>query len=79
MRFKNKYSQAAGFDSAVTQLTPESYRNTADVPTGTVFVVGDGASGRDIAAELSATHDFVLAVGHGCRLFPERILGKSTW
>lgn len=67
------------FDSAVTQLTPESYRNTADVQTGTVLVVGDGASGRDIAAELSATHDVVLAVGRGRRLFPERILGKSTW
>jgi putative flavoprotein involved in K+ transport len=38
------------FDSAVTQLTPESYRNTADVQTGTLLVVGDGASGRDIAA-----------------------------
>lgn len=70
---------AAGFDSAVTQLTPESYHNPGDLPPGTVLVVGDGASGRDIAAELVLTHEVMLAVGRRRRLFPERILGKSTW
>ncbi|WP_421951074.1 flavin-containing monooxygenase [Pelagibacterium sp.] len=70
---------AAGFDSAVTQLTAESYHNPGDLPPGTALVVGDGASGRDIAAELAVTHEVVLAVGRSRRLFPERILGKSTW
>ncbi|WEX09203.1 NAD(P)-binding domain-containing protein [Chelativorans sp. AA-79] len=69
----------AGFDSAVAQLTPESYHNSGDVRPGTVLVVGDGASGRDIAAELVSTHEVLLAVGRGRRLFPERILGRSTW
>lgn len=70
---------SAGFGSAVTQLTPESYHNPGDVRPGTVLVVGDGASGRDIAAELVSTHDVLLAVGRSRRLFPERILGRSTW
>jgi putative flavoprotein involved in K+ transport len=39
---------AAGFDSAVKQLTPESYHNPSDLPLGMVLIVGDGASGRDI-------------------------------
>jgi putative flavoprotein involved in K+ transport len=69
----------AGFGPAIRQLSTESYRNSSDVPSGTVLVVGDGASGRDIAAELSATHDVVLALGRSRRLFPERALGKSTW
>ncbi|MDD7973463.1 flavin-containing monooxygenase [Roseinatronobacter alkalisoli] len=72
-------SVGADFGPAVRQLTPESYRNATDAPTGTVLVVGDGASGRDIAAELSRSHDVVLAVGRSRRLFPEHILGKSTW
>ena len=70
---------AAGFNNAVAQLTPESYHNPGDLPPGTVLVVGDGASGRDIAAELALTHDVLLAVGRSRRLFPERILGNSTW
>lgn len=70
---------AGDFDSAITQLTPERYHNPGDAPPGTALVVGDGASGRDIAAELVSTHEVVLAVGRGRRLFPERILGKSTW
>lgn len=70
---------AADFDSAITQLTSESYHNPSDAPPGTALVVGDGASGRDIAAELVSTHDVLLAVGRRRRLFPERILGKSTW
>ncbi|AQZ54349.1 NAD(P)/FAD-dependent oxidoreductase [Martelella sp. FLE1502] len=70
---------AAGFDSAVKQLTPESYHNPSDLPLGMVLIVGDGASGRDIAAELALTHEVVLAAGRSRRLFPERILGQSTW
>ncbi len=49
------------------------------MPPGRVLVVGDGASGRDIAMELGATHETYLAVGKPRRLFPERILGRSVW
>lgn len=70
---------AASFSSEVSQLTAESYRSPDDVPPGTVLVVGDGASGRDIAAELSRVRPTLLATGKPRRLFPERILGKSVW
>ncbi|MGN6550652.1 MAG: flavin-containing monooxygenase [Pararhizobium sp.] len=63
----------------VVQLDAGSYRGPGDVPAGRVLVVGDGASGRDIAVELAATHETLLAVGKPRRLFPERILGKSVW
>jgi putative flavoprotein involved in K+ transport len=42
-------------------------------------VVGDGPSGRDIAAELQGSHTVILATGQPRRLLPERILGRSTW
>lgn len=70
---------AAGFDASVVQLDPETYKNPAGVPPGRILVVGDGASGRDIALELAATHETFLAVGKPRRLFPERILGRSVW
>lgn len=68
---------AAGFDVSVVQFDPESYRNS--IPSGRILVIGDGASGRDIAADLAATHETFLAVGKSRRLFPERILGRSIW
>lgn len=42
-----------------------------------ILVVGDGPSGRDIAAELQGSHTVILASRH--RGLPDRILGKSTW
>lgn len=70
---------ATGFDKSVDQHDPETYRSSQDIPSGRVLVVGDGASGRDIAAELAATHETLLAVGKPRRLFPERIFGRSVW
>jgi putative flavoprotein involved in K+ transport len=70
---------ASTFASSVTQLTAGSYRNPTSVPRGTVLVVGDGASGRDIAVNLAATHRVLLATGKPRRLFPDRILGQSIW
>jgi len=62
----------------VQQFTAETYKHAGHIPPGTVLVVGDGATGRDIAHELQARHTVILATGHARRL-PERILGKSTW
>jgi putative flavoprotein involved in K+ transport len=44
-----------------------------------VVVVGDGASGRQIARELAATHQVLLATGSPRRVSPERIPGKSIF
>ncbi len=70
---------ASGLSAGVRQCTADTYTNPASVPEGTVLVVGDGPSGRDIAAELQGTYSVILASGRRRRLLPERILGRSTW
>ncbi|MHA7883829.1 flavin-containing monooxygenase [Nitratireductor rhodophyticola] len=72
-------STASEFAPGIVQLTSDSYREPSQVPPGPVLVVGDGATGRDIAAELSAGHPTFLSAGKPRKLFPERILGKSVW
>lgn len=67
------------FAPEVRQLSPENYKNPAQLPLGTVLVVGDGASGRDIASDLAVTHTVLLATGRSRRVLPERVLGKSVW
>ena len=63
----------------VLQLSPESYTSPAQIPPGEVLVVGDGATGRQIARELTATHHVLLSTGRPRRVSPERILGKSLF
>jgi putative flavoprotein involved in K+ transport len=63
----------------VVQLTPASYRNPQQTPAGTVLVAGDGATGRQIALELSATHRVLLATGRPRKVSPDRILGKPLF
>jgi putative flavoprotein involved in K+ transport len=70
---------ASGFSGDVLQLTPLSYRNPTSVPAGTVLVVGDGATGRQIALELAPTHRVLLAGGRGRTPAPEQILGRSIF
>jgi putative flavoprotein involved in K+ transport len=65
--------------SEVVQLTPESYKRPGQVPDGRVLLVGDGATGRQIAVELAATHEVILATGRPRRVSPQRILGKSVF
>ncbi len=65
--------------SRVRQFSAESYKNPSQIPAGNVVVVGDGATGRDIASELAASITVYLATGKPRRLVPERILGISTW
>ncbi|MBB5278274.1 putative flavoprotein involved in K+ transport [Rhizobium rosettiformans] len=67
------------FGDGVLQLTTETYRNPNQLPDGPVLVVGDGASGRDIAAEVRPFQPVLLAAGRSRKLFPERVLGKSIW
>lgn len=70
---------AAHFDDSVTQFTPETYKNPTQIDSGVVLIVGDGATGRDIAGELASTHTVLLATGRPRRLLPEQVLGKSIW
>ena len=72
-------SVAEHLSEYVTQLTPETYRNPGDVPAGTVLVVGDGATGRQIALELSESHNVMLATGRSRRVSKDRILGRSVF
>ncbi|WP_312412337.1 NAD(P)/FAD-dependent oxidoreductase [Shinella sp.] len=67
------------FPPSVQQIHVSDFRNTTSVPEGPVLVVGDGASGRDAALALSGSHRVLLAKGRPRKLFPERILGRSTW
>jgi len=61
------------------QLTPETYTSAAQVPAGPVLLVGDGATGRHMARELTATHQVLLATGRSRRVSPEHIFGKSIF
>jgi putative flavoprotein involved in K+ transport len=70
---------ASRFGPEVVQLTMSTYRSPLSVGRGTVLVVGDGASGRDIAVELATTNEVLLATGKPRRLFPQRVFGISTW
>lgn len=70
---------ADGFETDVLQLTAASYRGPDQIPPGDALVVGDGASGRDIAVELAGSRTVWLATGKPRKLFPERILGRSMW
>ena len=70
---------ARQLSAGVLQLSPETYTSPAQIPAGSVLVVGDGATGRQIARELTATHHVLLSTGRPRRVSPERILGKSLF
>jgi putative flavoprotein involved in K+ transport len=64
---------------AILQLTPEGYKRPGQIPSGRALIVGDGATGRQIAADLAATHEVFLATGRPRRVGPRRILGRSVF
>jgi putative flavoprotein involved in K+ transport len=68
-----------GFSKEVLQHSPETYKNPAQLPFGRVLVVGDGATGRQIAKELAATHEALLATGRLRKAYPARVLGRSLF
>lgn len=74
-------SAARELAADVQQLTPESYKRPAQVPAGKALVVGDGATGRQIALELAETgnHEVYLATGRARRVSPARLLGRSIF
>jgi putative flavoprotein involved in K+ transport len=70
---------AAMLPPDVEQWTVETYRNPAAFAGKRVLVVGDGASGRQIARELTGTASVTLATGKPRRVMPDSILGKSVF
>jgi putative flavoprotein involved in K+ transport len=70
---------AKDFAPGVTQFSPDTYRNPSQVQVGTVLVVGDGATGRQIALELCGTHRVLLATGRTRGVSPDFILGRSVF
>jgi putative flavoprotein involved in K+ transport len=63
----------------VVQMHAVGYRRPGDVPPGTVLVVGGGNTGFQIARELSAARNVVLAVGSLQKPLPQRILGRDLF
>lgn len=71
---------ADALSERVRQLDALSYRNPGNVPEGDVVVVGDGATGRQIALELVSQRNVTLATGGRRYYGPQRILGRDfTW
>lgn len=69
---------AAKLSTSVVQWRADEYRRPAQVPSGTVVVVGGGATGRQIARELAATHRVSLALGRPVSITPQRVLGRDV-
>ncbi len=63
----------------IQQMHVTEFRNPGSVAKGPVLVVGDGASGRDVAIALAGFQQVLLARGRKRRLLPEKILGRSLW
>ncbi|HMO59335.1 MAG TPA: NAD(P)/FAD-dependent oxidoreductase [Roseiflexaceae bacterium] len=70
---------AAHLAPSLPQYSSTTYRNPAQIPAGRVLVVGDGATGRQIARELCSTHEVLLACGRPRRALPEYLLGRHSF
>ena len=68
---------ARDLNPAVAQLTGATYRRPEQLPAGRVLVVGDGATGRQVSRELTATHEVWLATGKFRLVVPQRFLGRD--
>ena len=63
----------------VFQIHSANYRSPADLPQGTVLVVGGGNTGYQIARELASTNKVHLAVGGRQAPLPQRLLGRDIF
>ncbi|MEU6625970.1 NAD(P)/FAD-dependent oxidoreductase [Streptomyces litmocidini] len=71
---------AAELSADVPTLHTSEYRGPSQVPPGTVVVVGDGNSGRQIAAELSASHSVVLSCSDKVSPpLPQTVVGRDMF
>lgn len=63
----------------IRQLHVAEFRNSSSVADGPVLVIGDGASGRDVAIAMASFQQVLLARGRNRILLPEKIFGGSLW
>jgi putative flavoprotein involved in K+ transport len=70
---------ASSVASDIYQAHSTGYRRPGDLPPGRVVVVGGGNTGYQIAEELAADHDVVLAVGSRQTPLPLRPLGRQIF
>lgn len=60
-------------------LHSSEYTHPKQVPPGAVLIVGSGNSGRQLAAELSHSHEVTLACGSSQPELPQRFLGRDIF
>lgn len=71
---------AAKLSPLVQQTTAQAYGSTANYQDKkSIVVVGDGASGRQIARELAMSHQVALSRGRVRKLVPNRVLGQDVF
>jgi putative flavoprotein involved in K+ transport len=70
---------ASNLAADVPQMHSTAYRAPADLPDGTIAVVGGGNTGFQIAEELAATRDVHLAIGTPQVPLPQRFLGRDLF
>jgi len=70
---------STGLGPDVFQSHNTAYLRPNDVPAGRVVVVGGGNTGYQLAEELSATHDVLLAVGSQQKPLPQKLLGRDLF
>ncbi|WP_338804212.1 NAD(P)/FAD-dependent oxidoreductase [Xenorhabdus griffiniae] len=71
---------ASDLSPSVQQLTADRYQNPEQFQAGSrIAVIGDGASGRQIAQELSSTMKVTLFCGSPRPLVPNRVMGKDLF
>jgi len=64
-------------DESIPQFTPDNYQRPSQLPEGKVLIVGDGATGRQVAKEIVKTHEAVLATGQKRKIKPQQLFGKD--
>lgn len=69
---------AAPMPRGITHLGADTYRNPGQLPPGRVLVVGGGGSGRQIALELTRSHEVSLSVGTRITITPQGVLGRDV-
>ena len=68
---------ASNLSDDVLQLTTKNYQRPSQIPSGPVLIVGDGATGRQVAKELNQTHEVILASSNNHSIKPQKIFGKD--
>jgi putative flavoprotein involved in K+ transport len=73
----NVLKMSENLSENVKQFTPLNYQRPSQVPDGKVLIAGDGATGRQVAKELSKTHDVIMATGVQRKVKPQQIFGQD--